>query len=67
MRPAMRPDCSCDVPSVAEIVSEDCTVKLIGRAPNFSWSASDFDDSCVKLPVICGRAVGDRAVHLRAR
>ena len=55
MRPAMRPDCSCEVPSVAEIVSEDCTVKLIGSAPNLSWSASDFDDSCVKLPVICGR------------
>ena len=30
-------------------------MKLIGSAPNFSWSASDFDDSCVKLPVICGR------------
>ncbi len=39
-------------------------MKLIGRAPNFSWSASDFDDSCVKLPVICGSSVGDRAVHL---
>ena len=44
MRPAMRPIWSCEMPSVAEIgVGADCTVKLIGSAPNFSWSASDFE------------------------
>lgn len=36
MRPAMRPACSCEVPSVGEIVFDDSTVKLIGSAPNLS-------------------------------
>ena len=52
MRPAMRPAASCAVPSVAEIVSVLCTVKLIGSAPNLSWSASAFD-------ALLGEAAGD--------
>src|SRR6218665_2761880 len=54
IRLASKPLRSCEAPRVGETVSDDCTEKLIGRAPNFSWSASDWDVACVKLPVICG-------------
>ena len=40
------------LPSVAEIESRLCTLKLTGRAPNLSWSARAVAVSCVKLPVI---------------
>jgi len=55
MRPAIRPIWSCWVPRVAEIVSELCTSKLSGRAPNLSWSARVVALSCVKLPEMLGR------------
>ena len=38
--PASSPRSSCSLPSVAEICSSDCTVKLIGSEPKFSWLAS---------------------------
>ena len=44
MRPAIRPASSYVEPSVAEMTSLLCTVKLIGSAPNLSWSASVFDE-----------------------
>ena len=50
----MRPICSCCEPSVAEMVSELTTSKLSGSAPYLSWSASVFEVSCVKLPVMLG-------------
>ena len=41
IRPAMQArSAAADAPSVAEIVSCALDSKLIGRAPNFSWSAS---------------------------
>ncbi len=54
MSPAIRPLVSCEDPSVAEMTSELCSVKLSGRAPNLSWSASALALSCVKLPVMEG-------------
>ncbi len=54
IRPAMSPLCSWVDPRVAEMVSWLCTVKLIGRAPNLSWSARAFEVSWSKEPVICG-------------
>ena len=67
IRPAMSPLLSCALPSVAEMVSWLCTSKLIGSAPNLSWSASAFAVSCVKLPRDLGLAVGDDRVRRRAR
>ena len=54
MRPAIMPICSCCEPRVAEIEFDDCTSKLSGRAPYFSWSARVFELSCVNEPEICG-------------
>ncbi len=50
----MTPMASCCDPSVAEIEFELSTVKLSGSAPYLSWSASVFEVSCVKLPVMLG-------------
>ena len=58
MRPASRPLTSWLLPSVGEIESRLCTMKLTGSAPNFSWLARAVAVSCVKLPVIDGWSDG---------
>lgn len=50
MSPATRPIISCCEPRVAEIVSLEMTLKVMGSAPKRSWSASTLADSSVMPP-----------------